>query len=135
MNARGGFELELARTAEIDPAQKLLNELGDTSGIELLHNQVLVAIQLEPEKTKGGIILTPRTRDEGKYQSKLGLVIMKGPKAFVSTEEWSFPDISVGEWILFRPSDGWNIDVNKVPCRILTDTSVKGRVANPDSIW
>ena len=80
-------------TTETDPARKLLNELGDTSGIELLHNQVLVAIQLEPEKTKGGILLTPRTRDEGKYQSKLGLVIMKGPKAFVSTEEWSFPDI------------------------------------------
>ena len=120
---------------EIDPAQALAESLGDLSGIELFHNQVLVAVYQRPEKTKSGLYLAAATRDEDKYQSKIGLVVMKGPSAFVSTGEWQFPEIELNDWVIFRPSDGWNTGVNGVLCRILVDTSVKGRVENPDLVW
>jgi co-chaperonin GroES (HSP10) len=120
---------------EVDPAEALLESLGDLSGIELFHNQVLVAVYQRPEKTKSGLFLAAATRDEDKYQSKIGLVIMKGPKAFVDAEGWTFEDINLGDWVVFRPSDGWNTGVNGVLCRILVDTSIKGRVAHPDLVW
>ena len=118
-----------------DPAAKLSKELGDISGIELFHNQVLVAVYQRPEKTKSGILLPGQTRDEDKYQSKIGLVVKKGDAAFLSSGEWTFPNVELGDWVIFRPSDGWNTGVNGVLCRILVDTSIKGRVSNPDSFW
>jgi hypothetical protein len=66
----------------------------------------------------------------------VGLVIKKGPMAFVGEDEW-FKGVSVeeGDWIVFRPSDGWQINVNGVPCRMLNDVSVKGKLPNPDLVW
>jgi co-chaperonin GroES (HSP10) len=120
---------------ELEPRLKLLKELGDLSGIELFHNQLLVAVYLRPGKTKSGILLAEQTLSEDRFQSKLGLVDKKGPQAFISGGEWQFPDIELNDWILFRPSDGWNITINGVLCRILTDTAVKGRISSPDLIW
>jgi co-chaperonin GroES (HSP10) len=120
---------------ELEPRLKLLKELGDLSGIELFHNQLLVAVYLRPGKTKSGILLAEQTLSEDRFQSKLGLVVKKGPQAFISGGEWQFPDIELHDWILFRPSDGWNITINGVLCRILTDTAVKGRISSPDLIW
>jgi co-chaperonin GroES (HSP10) len=120
---------------ELEPRLKLLDELGDLSGIELFHNQLLVAVYIRPEKTKSGLFLAQQTLNEDRFQSKLGLVVKKGPQAFISGGEWQFPDIELHDWILFRPSDGWNITVSGVLCRILTDTAVKGRIASPDLIW
>ena len=120
---------------EEDPVQKLLSELGDLSGVELFHNQLLVAVYLRPGKTKSGILLAEQTLSEDRFQSKLGLAVKKGDQAFISSGEWQFPDIKLHDWILFRPSDGWNITVNGVLCRILTDTAVKGRISSPDIIW
>jgi co-chaperonin GroES (HSP10) len=120
---------------ELEPRLKLLDELGDLSGIELFHNQLLVAVYIRPEKTKSGLFLAQQTLNEDRFQSKLGLVVKKGPQAFISGGEWQFPDIELHDWILFRPSDGWNITVSGVLCRILTDTAVKGRISSPDLIW
>jgi co-chaperonin GroES (HSP10) len=118
-----------------DPAKKLLLDLGDISGIEVFQNQVLVAVYQRPEKTKSGLFLAKATLDEDQYQSKVGLVVLKGPQAFVDTAGWSFEDVEIGDWIIFRPSDGWATGVNGVLCRFLVDTSVKGRVKHPDLVW
>jgi co-chaperonin GroES (HSP10) len=120
---------------ENDPVQSILKELGDLSGIELFHNQLLVAVYQRPEKTKGGLILARSTLDEDKYQSKIGLVIKKGPQAFVNTDTWTFEPVELGEWVIFRPSDGWGTSINGVLCRFLVDTSIKGKVSQPDLIW
>jgi len=36
---------------------------------------------------------------------------------------------------VFRPSEGWNITVNGVLCKILQDIQIKGVVDNPDRVW
>jgi len=42
---------------DVDPAQKLIKELGDISDIEIFNNQILVAVYLRPEKTKHYLVL------------------------------------------------------------------------------
>jgi co-chaperonin GroES (HSP10) len=121
---------------EEDPKEKLLDQLGDISNIELFHNQVLLAVYLRPEKTKSGLILTADHLDEDRYQSKVGLLIKQGPLAFEQDGNWftgmTFQD---HDWLIFRPSDGWSITVNGVLCRIFDDISIKGRAPHPDSVY
>ena len=127
----------IAMLHESDPKETLLKELGDISGMELLNTQVLVAVYIRPEKTKGGIIMAQKARDEDRYQSKVGLIIKTGPSAFVDDEgKWfSGLDLKVGDWIVFRPSDGWNITVNGVLCRMFDDASIKSRIPHPDFVY
>jgi co-chaperonin GroES (HSP10) len=130
--------MNIAMAHDVDPKEKLLDDLGDISGIELFNNQILVATYIRPEKTKGGIIMTDRARDEDRFQSKIGLVVGKGPSAFQEEEGGNWfngRQVEEGEWIIFRPSDGWSLTVNGVSCRILSDTQVKGTVNDVDKVW
>lgn len=122
---------------EVDPRDALLKDLGDISDFELFNNQVLIALYIRPQKTASGILLTDRTVEEDIYQSKVGLVVKLGPTAFQDPDgEW-FKDvnINVNDWIISRPSDGWTVTINKVPCRILHDVNVRGRIKNVDQVW
>jgi len=127
----------IAMLHEQDPKKVLLEQVGDTSSIEVFNMQVFVAVYIRPEKTKGGLFLSDKSRDEDRYQSKVGLILKKGPTAFVDKDgEWfSGLDINEGDWIVFRPSDGWNITVNGTLCRMLDDMSVRARIAHPDQVW
>jgi len=121
----------------VDPKQKLLDDLGDISSVEIFNNQILVAVYIRPQKTKSGIYLSDQSREEDKVQGKVGLVVKKGPSAFVDDgNEW-FKDVSVdlNDWVILRPSDGWSITVNNVLCRMIDDTAVRGKVDAPDRVW
>ena len=50
---------------EVDPKQKLLDELGDISNVEIFNNQLLVAVYIRPKKTKSGIILADEISPDG----------------------------------------------------------------------
>ena len=121
----------------IDPKTELLQEVGDIKEVEIFNNQILCAIYIRPQKTKSGIILTEKYVDEDKYQGKVGLVLKMGPEAFVDDSGKWFKNmkIKVGDWVVFRPSDGWSVSINNKPCRILDDVAVRGRVKSPDIIW
>lgn len=122
---------------EEDPANPLLEQAGDLSSVEVFNNQLLVAVYVRPQKTKSGIILTDKTTDEDRYQSKVGLVLKKGPSAFNDTTgEWfNGVMINEGDWIVFRPSDGWSVTVNGQLCRMIDDVNVRGRIDHPDRVW
>ena len=121
----------------VDPKIALLKEIGSIDAVEVFNNQLLVAVYIRPQKTKSGIILTSQTTDEDRYQSKVGLVIKAGPKAFEdkSGEWFSGVEIHENDWVVFRPSDGWSITVNGVLCRMIEDVNVKGRIDQPDRVW
>jgi len=60
-----------------------------------------------------------------------------GPTAFQDDSgEW-FKNVTIkeGDWIVSRPSDGWTITINNVPCRILSDVNVRGRIQDVDQVW
>lgn len=124
---------------EYDPRQMLLKEVGDISEIEVFHNQILVAIYKRPEMTEGGIVLPKEHLDEDNYQSKVGLILKMGPDACNDPEgRWYTRDqdkLRVGDWIVYQPSAGWSLQVNKVLCRQLQDTSVRMRVQHPDAVY
>lgn len=122
---------------DVDPKQKLLDQLGDLNGVEILNNQILCAVYVRPTKTKSGIYLADQTTAEDRFQGKVGLLVGMGPAAFQDdTGQW-FADSSfkLHDWLVFRPSDGWNITINGVLCRMLSDTQVKMRVPTPDLAW
>lgn len=127
----------IAMLHESDPKAAIVKDVGDLSGFELMNTQVLVAVYIRPEKTKGGIIMTTKSRDEDRYQSKVGLILKTGPSAFVDDEgKWfSGLNLRAGDWIMFRPSDGWNVTVNGVLCRMFDDTAVRARIPHPDCVY
>lgn len=120
-----------------DPKVDLLQKIGPLDDIEIFHNQVLVAVYIRPEKTKGGIFLPGSAREEDKFQGKVGLVIKKGNDAFDDPSGKWFRGVTINlqDWVVFRPSDGWAITVNEVLCRILDDTDIRGRIPDPDKVW
>lgn len=127
----------IAMLHEADPKESILRDIGDISGFELMNTQVMVAVYIRPEKTKGGIIMTSKSRDEDRYQSKVGLILKAGPSAFVDDEGKWFAGLNIkaGDWIVFRPSDGWNVTVNGVLCRMFDDTAVRMRIPHPDNVY
>jgi co-chaperonin GroES (HSP10) len=121
---------------DVDPAQDVTKKIGDLSKFEVFHNQILVGVYIRPEKTKSGLILADRTRDEDRWQGKTGVVLKKGKQAFVDDETTKFTDnVEIGDWVYFRVSDGFPITVNGVLCRLLEEAHIKGRVATPDVVF
>ena len=122
---------------EKDPRDLLQEQIGDLSDFELFNNQILVALYIRPKVPKSGIFLTDKTVDEDIYQSKVGLIMKLGPTAFKDdTGEWfKNVDMNIGDWIISRSSDGWTITINNVPCRILHDVNVRGRIQDVDQVW
>lgn len=122
---------------EKDPREVLLEKLGDISGFKLFNNQVLIALYIRPKVTKSGIHLTDRTVEEDIYQAKVGLIVKLGPTAFKDeTNQWFAGDeAKLHDWVVSRPSDGWTITINHVPCRILYDVNVRGTADNVDMVW
>ena len=122
---------------DIDPKQKILEAIGDLSNVEILNNQILCAVYVRPTKTKSGLYLADQTTAEDRFQGKVGLLIGMGPSAFQDESGQWFADSSfkLHDWLVFRPSDGWNVTINGVLCRMLSDTQVKMRIPAPDVVW
>lgn len=132
--------MSIAMAHDVDPKEKILAELGDISSVKLLNNNIMIAVYIRPEKTKGGIIINDRVRDEDRFQSKIGMIVAMGPSAFKeddSDPKWfNGMTFNVGDWVLFRPADGWTVTVNGVSCKILSDVQIKGVIGNDvDMVW
>lgn len=134
---------EVAQAAQADPKQALVDSLGDITGIEVFHSQVMVATYIEPEMTAGGIIKPDRTIQENRFQGKVGLVIKLGPLAFkdCNVAEFGGVEIKEGDWVYFRPGDGmelYSVDGERkagTSCRLFQDVNILGRVSDPALIW
>lgn len=121
---------------DVDPAQELTKKIGDLSKIDVFHNQILVGVYQRPQQTKSGLFLADSTRQEDRYQGKVGVVLKKGKQAFVDDETTKFTDnVEVGDWVFYRVSDGFPITVNGVLCRLLEEVHIKGRVPSPDQVF
>jgi co-chaperonin GroES (HSP10) len=121
----------VAMKHEVDPRERVLAEIGDVSRFEIAHREVLIATYKRPERTKGGIILTPNNLKEDLYQFKAGLVLAIGP-------ECVFPEhlqIEVHDWVVIRASDVWSLEVNFVPCCLAYDDQIRARIPHPELVW
>lgn len=126
----------------VDPAQELLDKVGDISDLDVFHNQILVAVYQRPSeiKTASGMTLhlPDQFRKEDEYQGKVGLVLKAGPLAFVGKDpdEFGGQSVSPGDWVAFRVSDGWSFQLKgSVLCRMLHDVDCKLRLPTPDYVY
>jgi len=127
----------LSRIQPDDPKSDLRSKVGGAKGIEIFNNQILVAVYIRPDRSPGGIIYADSTRDEDKFQGKVGLIIKAGPCAFLDEDQKWFKDASIGidDWVVFRPSDGWALTINGQMCRVLDDTAVRARIDSPERVF
>lgn len=126
-----------------DQKADIMRRLGDLSWLRMNGNRVLVATYIEPEKSSGGIIMPQSRTAESRYQGKVGLVIAKGPTAFVDQDDVCFhgfnPDI--GDWVFYRAADGHELMLHTltsrdgVNCRIFADVLIHGSIDDPERLW
>lgn len=133
MTARPSLKMYHAR----DPREEMMEQVGDLSGIEVMHNQILVMVYVRPSKTASGLFISDKTREEDRFQGKAGLVLKKGPQAFKDDEVNKFDgqDVHPGDWVFYRVSDGFPLNVNGQLCRLLEEVHIKGKVNSPDVVF
>lgn len=120
-----------------DPRVEMLEKIGDISNISIMHNQILVMVYVRPEKTASGLFISDKSRDEDRFQGKAGLVLKKGPQAFVDDEINKFDgqNVEPGDWVFYRVSDGFSININGQLCRLLEEVHIKGKIPSPDVVF
>ena len=121
-----------------DPKLELQQAVVDL--VNLVHplgSGVLVAIYRRPEKTKGGIIMTDKSRGEDDFQGKVGLVMDVGPMAFQDDETHRFmqPVPKIGDWIVFSVGETFSFELGSQRCRIVEDVAVRAIVDQPDIVY
>src|SRR5271155_3319779 len=102
----------------------IAKKVGDLSGISIMFNMVLLAAYIRPEKSKGGIIRPGSNVEEDVWQGKVGLVLKLGPDSFRDDADMSFNGqrASIGEWVVFKVGDAWQLTINDWPCRLVRDS-------------
>lgn len=120
-----------------DPKQEILDQVGDLSDVGVMFSQVLVGLYLRPNKTKSGLHLPDSVTDEDLYQGCVGLVLKLGPRAYVSAQGLDFRGerVDVGDWVMFRPSDGIGVMIRKHKCRLVGDGLMKMKIPSPDLVF
>lgn len=121
-----------------DQKKELQKAVGDLSGVALLGNRVLVGIYIEPEKTKGGIILSSGTIKESVWQGTVGVVLKKGHVAFkddsANKVHFEGETVNVGDWVVFRPGDSRRVQINGIDCRMVEDVLIDMIIDDPNAI-
>ena len=122
---------------DVDPAKVIMNKVGKLDDFVLYGNKVLIGVYERPKVTKSGIHLADVTRKEDQYQGKAGLILKKGPSAFVDDENYSFrgQNVAVGDWVAIFVSDGRSIVVNGQLCRIVDDQHIRLKIPAPDVVF
>jgi len=120
-----------------DPKQGILAAVGDISGIEVFSGWILLGTYIRPEKTVGGIIRPQSNVEEDAYQGKVGLVLKKGPLAFVNDDSHDFAgqDVEVGDWVAYYINDTKAVTINGAPCRLIQDARVVMKISKPELVF
>ena len=127
---------------ESDPAAIIMKKVGmdkkgEIPGFKLFGNRVLVGVYERPEKTKSGLYLADKTRQEDEHQGKAALVLMKGEAAFQSDKNFDFlgDNLEVGDWVMLFVSHGLKCYVNGQLCRIIRDQDLTMKIPSPDQVY
>jgi hypothetical protein len=117
--------------------QEIWETLGRTyiDGVHIMFNRVLLAIYIAPERSKGGIYRTSTSKEEDLWQGKVGLVVGLGPDAFVDDPThgvlFNNQRANIGEWVVFKVGDTWDMVINDVACRLVEDANIKMKLKDP----
>jgi hypothetical protein len=126
----------------VDPKSFLLSRCEVwMKNIHWFGNSVIAATYYLPafEVLPGGkrLYRSQQSQDEALWQGKVGLVLGKGPLAFVDDDRNKFKgqDVKVGEWIMWDIHDARQTTVNRVHCRWIPDVRILGTVDDPKLVY
>lgn len=117
---------------------EIRTSMGDAlPGFTTFHNQILLGIYIQPQQRASGLYIPDKSRGEDQYQGKVGMVLKKGPMAFVDdgSNDFHGQNVQEGDWVVYRISDGFPMDVGGVHCRLIEDVHVRGTVTDPTTIY
>lgn len=131
---------DLAQHKGPEDFKKRVNEYVKTAlpGFKPLGSDVLVATYVQAEKTAGGIIRVDRVTHEDMWQGRAGLILAMGPTAFkyaVGGYAWEGTKAEVGDWVVFRFADSWDLHMEGVGCRIVDASSIRAIVDDPETVY
>jgi hypothetical protein len=125
-----------------DPRQFLLDRCALWANrCTVFHNWIITATYFLPDYERfasGQKIYRPETtQDEALWQGKVGLVIAKGPLAFVDDEAVKFrgQDVKIGDWLQYDILEARQFTIEQVHCRRLKDTQVFARWDDPRMVY
>lgn len=127
----------LAMVHAKDPKLEIQEEVNPhLTNIQVLGSRVLVAVYVRPEKS-GSLFLPDKTRDEDRYQGKVGLVLALGPIAFQDDATHRFGAVipKPGDWIVYSVGDTFGMELGKRRVRSVEDVDVHLIIEKPDAIW
>lgn len=110
---------------------------------EYYHNYIVTATYYLPAfeyLPNGQKFHRPQTsQDEALWQGKVGLVIKKGPLAFVDCPQlgvfFAGQNIDIGDWVQYDIHDPRAFTINRVHCRLLKDVHVIARLKDPRLVY
>lgn len=117
--------------------EEVFETLTDLDKQKPLFDNVLVATYLEPAKTKGGILLPEKNREEGRFQGKMGLILALGPEAFVIDGDKSYKGEKpkVGDWVMYWPTNSRELFLYNYSCRLIRAGLLEMVSEDPSAIW
>lgn len=130
---------------ETDPAVAIRLRVAEhLDNLRIGGEDVLVGVWQPPKesRTKGGIIIADKTRDEYQFQGVTGLVLKMGPLAYKTerTRSW-FVDgdgeadpPKIGDWVSFNFKQGEAFLLVDQPCRIVGCQYVLMVIPRPDLV-
>lgn len=125
-----------------DPAEFLLSRCQMwMDNVTWFGNYVIAATYYLPafEILPGGkkFFRSQSSQDEALWQGKVGLVMGKGPLAFVDDDRNKFKgqNVKIGQWIIWDIHDARQTTVNRVHCRWIPDVRILGTVTDPKLVY
>jgi co-chaperonin GroES (HSP10) len=122
-----------------DPRDVIWGSVGkELELVEPMNQQVLVALYIRPAtRTASGLEIAPEAVDEDRYQGKIGMVLKKGPRAFVDDGPVKFhgQDVEPGDWVVYRASDGLKGMIGDREIRFIPDVYIKAKIDHPDAVF
>lgn len=117
-----------------DPAVELREKVGPfLDGLRINGRDFLVAVYERPEKTRGGLYLPDKAREEDRYQGKVGLVMKAGPNVADGADRFENAEIpQVGEWVVFNIGDAFSFTLGDNAVKLIDVNMVRAVIDRPD---
>lgn len=98
--------------------------------------QVVVRLYTTPEKTKGGVFLTAKIREDEQYKTIVGLVVKVSPAAYkdIRYKDMDGPACKVGDWVVIARHSGLRMKYNGLPIFCTKEDGIELIVKDPRSI-
>ena len=122
-----------------DPRDVMWQSVGeDIAKVEPFAQQVLIANYVRPAtRTASGLEIAEEAVQEDRYQGKVGMVLKKGPRAFVDDGPVQFygQDVRPGDWVVYRASDGLKGMIGDREVRFIADVYIRAKIDHPDAVF